>query len=86
MQSVNTNVPGCGGGGEVCVCVCVCGGGGGGGTKYFLDTPLILSGAMYLGPVVQSIASLTSLLMTNSLNVVAKIFSNTLIFLWQNCE
>ena len=32
------------------------------------------------GSVVQSIVSLTSLLMTNSLTVVAKVFSNTLIF------
>ena len=31
------------------------------------------------GPVVQSIVSLTSSLMTNSLTVVAKVFSNTLI-------
>ena len=35
------------------------------------------------GPVVQSIVSLVSLLMTNSLTVVAKVFSNTLIFLLQ---
>ena len=33
------------------------------------------------GPVVQSIVSLKNLLITNSLIVVAKIFSNTLIFL-----
>ena len=33
-----------------------------------------------LGPVVQSIVSQTSLLMTNSLTFVAKVFSNTLIF------
>ena len=41
-----------------------------------------------LGPVVQSIVSLTSLLMTNSLTVVhvSKVFSNTLIFLLQKCE
>ena len=32
------------------------------------------------GPVVQSIVSFMSLLMTNSLTVVAKVFSNTLIF------
>ena len=31
-----------------------------------------------LGPVVQSIVSLTALLITNSLTVVAKVFSNTL--------
>ena len=31
------------------------------------------------GPVAQSIVSLTSLLMTNSLTVVAKVFLNTLI-------
>ena len=35
------------------------------------------------GPVVQSIVNLTSLLMTNLLTVVAKVFSNTLIFLLQ---
>ena len=39
-----------------------------------------------LGPVVQSIVSLTRLLMTNSLIIVAKVFSNTLIFLLQKCE
>ena len=33
-----------------------------------------------LGPFVQSIVSLTSLVMTNSLTVVAEVFSNTLIF------
>ena len=38
------------------------------------------------GPVVQSFVSLTSSLMTNSLTVVAKVFSNTLIFLLQKCE
>ena len=38
------------------------------------------------GSVVQSIVSLASLLMTNSLTVVAKIFSDTLIFLLQKCE
>ena len=35
----------------------------------------------YLGPVVQSIISLP-----NSLIVVAKVFSNALIFLLQKCE
>ena len=35
------------------------------------------------GPVVQNIVSLTSLLMTSSLTVVAKVFLNTLIFLLQ---
>ena len=39
-----------------------------------------------LGPAVQSIISLTSLLMTNLYTVVAKVFSNTLIFLLQKCE
>ena len=39
-----------------------------------------------LDPVVKSIFSLTSLLMTNLLNVVAKVFSNTLICLLQKCE
>ena len=37
----------------------------------------------YLGPVGQDIVSLTSLFMTNSLTVVAMVFSNTLIFLLQ---
>ena len=40
--------------------------------------------ATYLCPVVQSIVSLSSSLMTNSLTVVSKVFSNTLIFLLQN--
>ena len=40
----------------------------------------------YLGPVVQSIVNLMSSLMTNSLTVVAKVFSNTSIFLLQKCE
>ena len=39
-----------------------------------------------LGSVVQSIISLTSSLITNSFTVVAKVFSNTLIFLLQKCE
>ena len=34
----------------------------------------------------QSIVSLISLLMTNSLTVVVKVFSNILIFLLQKCE
>ena len=42
------------------------------------------------GPVVQSIVSLTNstptMLMTNSLIVLAKVFSNTLIFSLQKCE
>ena len=38
------------------------------------------------GPVVQSMVSLRSLLMTNSLVVIARVFSNTLIFLLQKCE
>ena len=33
-----------------------------------------------MGPVVQSIVRLTSSLMTSSLNVLSKVFSNTLIF------
>ena len=37
-------------------------------------------------PVFQSIVSLTSLLVTNSLTAVAKVFSNTLIFLLKKCE
>ena len=37
-------------------------------------------------PVVQSSATLTSSLITNSLTVVAKVFSNTLMFLLQKCE
>ena len=40
----------------------------------------------YQGPVVQSIVSLRSLLMTNLLTVVAKVFSNTLIFLLQKMQ
>ena len=39
-----------------------------------------------LGPFVQSTVNLMSLLMTNSLTVVAKVFSNTLIVLLQKCE
>ena len=38
-----------------------------------------------MGPVFQSIVNLTSSLMTNSLTVVAKVISNTLIFLLQKC-
>ena len=39
------------------------------------------------GLVVQSVVSLkSSLLMTNLLTVVAKVLSNTLIFLLQKCE
>ena len=41
---------------------------------------------IFQGPVVQSIISLMNLLMTNSLTVVAKVVSNTLIFLLQKCE
>ena len=37
-------------------------------------------------PVVQSLVSLTNSLMTNFLTVVAKVFSNTLIFLLQKFE
>ena len=36
--------------------------------------------------VVQSVVSLTSSLMTKSLTVVVKVFSNTLIYLLQKCE
>ena len=39
-----------------------------------------------LGPVVQSIVSSTSSLMTNWLTAVAKVFSNMLLFLLQKCE
>ena len=38
------------------------------------------------GLVVQSFLNLTCLLMTNSLTVIAKVFSNTLVFLLQKCE
>ena len=38
------------------------------------------------GLVVQCIVSLMSLITTNSLTVVAKVFSNSLIFLLQKCE
>ena len=44
---------------------------------------------VYQAPGVRIFISLTSLLMTNLLTVVAKVFSNTLIhfaFLVQNCE
>ena len=51
--------------------------------KYF---KMLSAEIIILGPVVQSIADLTSLLMTNLLTVVAKVFSNTLIFLLQKCE
>ena len=37
----------------------------------------------YQGPVVQSMVSLTSSLMTNSLTVVAKVISNVFIYLLQ---
>ena len=40
----------------------------------------------FLGPVVQSIVSLMSLYMTNLLTVLAKVFSDILIFLLQMCE
>ena len=40
----------------------------------------------FLGPFVQSNVNLTSLLTTNALSVVAKVVSNTLIFLLQKCE
>ena len=39
-----------------------------------------------LGPVLQSIVSLTNTFMANSVTVVAEIFSNTFIFLLQKCE
>ena len=39
--------------------------------------------ALNQGPLVQSIVSLTSSLMTNSLTFVVVVFSNTLIFLMQ---
>ena len=45
-----------------------------------VDTLPCVSNAFNQGPVVQSFFSLTSSLMTNSLTVVAKVFSNTLIF------
>ena len=40
----------------------------------------------HLGPIVQRIVSLMSFVMTNSLTVVAKVFSNKLIFLQEKCE
>ena len=46
----------------------------------------LLTANIDLSPVVQSIAKLTSLLMTNSFTAVATVFSNTLIFLLQKCE
>ena len=47
---------------------------------------LEMKGLSCQGPILQSIVSVTSSLMTNSLTVVAEIFSNTLIFLLQKCE
>ena len=45
-----------------------------------------LSGKPNQGPVFQSIVRLTGSLMTNSSTVVAKLFSNALIFLLLKCE
>ena len=50
------------------------------------NPPSISRPFKYQGPVVQSIVSLTDLLLTNLLTVVAKVFSNTLMFLLQKCE
>ena len=47
---------------------------------------LLILGFPYQGPVVQSIVSVTSSLMADSLTVVAKVFSNKLIFLLHKCE
>ena len=41
---------------------------------------------IFLGPVVQSIVTLMSSFMTDLLTVVAKVFSNTLIFMLQKSE
>ena len=60
---------------ELSMCIGIC-------FKSTLPSPII----KYLGPVVQSIISLTSSLMTNSLTVRAKVVSNMLTFLLQKCE
>ena len=44
------------------------------------------SNSKHQGPVVQSIVSLTNLLMTHSLTVVAKVFSNIDIFARKKCK
>ena len=49
------------------------------------NTENISPGFFSKSPVVQSIVSLTGLLMTNLLTVVAQVFSNTPIFLLQKC-
>ena len=49
--------------------------------QYSCDIAEVSLASAILGPVVQSTVSLTNLLMTNSLTVVAMVFSNTLIFL-----
>ena len=46
----------------------------------FLSAVTFLYICIYQGPLIQSIVNLTNLLMTNSLIVVAMVFSNTLIF------
>ena len=46
--------------------------------------PLLTRAIKLQGPVVQNIDNLTSSLMTNSLTVIAKVFSNTLIFCCKN--
>ena len=50
------------------------------GTPYNTCPQILTSPVYNQGPVVQSIISLTSLLMINLLTVVAKVFSTTLIF------
>ena len=65
-----------------------------GGHKNLMSTHKLFHGEIkllsripsYKGPVVQSIVSLISLLMTNLLTIIAKVLSNTLIFLLLKCE
>ena len=45
----------------------------------------VLESIVYQGPVVKSFVSLPSSLMTDKLTVIAKVLSNTLMFLLQIC-
>ena len=47
---------------------------------HFIGSDKVVTEVKIQGPVIQSIVSLMSSLMTNSLTFVAKVFSNTLIF------
>ena len=57
-----------------------------GANSFFLGLTSFQKRVVVHSRVVQSIVSLTSLLMTNSLTVVAKVFSNTLNFFLQKTE